>query len=71
MALLLNPLLDGLEVARQAAGSSVRADDEVTVDDQGVSWVFEFTPRADVLGGGARVTIAKDDLRVLAVLLQQ
>lgn len=71
MPLLLNPLLEGLDAARQAAGAAVHSDDEVTVDDQGSCWVFEFTPRADTLGGGARVTISKDDLNVLAVVRHQ
>jgi hypothetical protein len=65
MILQLNPLLDGLDAARRAAGDAVRHDDEVTVDDQGDHWVFEFIPRGDALGGGCRVSIAKDGFRVL------
>jgi hypothetical protein len=71
MSLLLNPLLDGLEVARRAAGDAASRDDEVTVDDLGDHWVFEFVPRGESLGGGARVSVAKDDLRVLKVVLGQ
>jgi len=69
--LLLNPLLEGLDVARQAAADVVHRDDEVTVDDQGDRWVFAFTPRGNVLGGGASITVAKDDLRVLTVIRGQ
>ena len=64
MSLVLNPLLDGLEAARRAAADAIHKDDEVTVEDQGTCWVFEFIPRGEALGGGARVTIAKDDFRV-------
>ena len=71
MPLLLNPLLEGLQAARQAAPDAIRPDDEVTVDDQGDRWVFEFIPQEDALGGGARVSIAKDDLRVLTVIRGQ
>jgi hypothetical protein len=71
MILQLNPLLEGLEVARQAAADAIHVDDEVTVDDQGDHWVFEFIPRGDGMGGGARVTVAKNDLRVLKVVRGQ
>jgi hypothetical protein len=71
MPLLLNPLLEGLNAARQAAPDAIRADDEVTVDDQGDRWVFDFVPHADTLGGGARVCVAKDDLRILSVVRNQ
>jgi hypothetical protein len=71
MPLLLNPLLEGLEAARNAVPDAIHPDDEVTVDDQGDRWVFEFTPRDDVLGGGARVSIAKNGLRVLAAVRTQ
>ena len=71
MILLLNPLLEGLETARRAAADAVHLDDEVSVDDQGDHWVFEFIPRGDALGGGARVSVAKDDFRVLRVVLGQ
>ncbi|HKQ46692.1 MAG TPA: hypothetical protein VJZ71_01335 [Phycisphaerae bacterium] len=71
MPLLLNPLLDALKAARNAASDVVHLDDEVSVDDQGDQWVFEFTPTDDTLGGGARVTIAKDDLRILNVVRSQ
>ena len=69
--MLLNPLLEGLEVARRAAVDAVGPNDDVTLDDRGDHWVFEFTPREDVLGGGARVSVAKDDFRVLKVILGQ
>lgn len=69
--MLLNPLLEGLEAARQAAAEAVSQDDTVTVDDQGDHWVFEFTPQEETLGGGARVSIAKDGLRVLKVVCSQ
>jgi hypothetical protein len=71
MTMLLNPVLEGLDAARRAAGDAVRPNDEVTMDDQGDHWVFEFVPRRDALGGGARVSIAKDDLRVLRVIRGQ
>ena len=71
MSLLLNPLLEGLEAARRAASDVVNADDEVTVDDLGDHWVFEFVPRGDALGGGARVSVAKSDCRVLTVVRGQ
>ena len=71
MILLLNPLLEALQVARQAAREAIRADDEVTVDDRGDHWIFEFIPRKDVFGGGARVSIAKVDFRILYVLREQ
>lgn len=71
MILLLNPLLEGLEAARRAAAAAVSRDDEVTVDDQGDRWVFQFSPRGEVLGGGARVTVAKGDLTILKVVCSQ
>ncbi len=71
MTLLLNPLLDGLEAARRAASDAIHPDDEMTVDDQGDHWVFEFIPRGDELGGGARVSVAKDGLRILRVVRGQ
>jgi hypothetical protein len=71
MILLLNPLLEGLQAARNAAADVINPDDEVTVDDQGVHWVFEFIPRGEMLGGGARVSVAKDDFRVLKVVRSQ
>lgn len=71
MILQLNPLLDGLQAARQAAADVINATDEVTVDDQGDQWVFEFIPREDAMGGGARVSISKKDLRVLKVVRGQ
>lgn len=71
MILLLNPLLDGLDAARRAAADAAHYDDEVTVDDQGDHWVFEFIPREDVLGGGARVSVAKDDFQILEVIRSQ
>ncbi len=71
MILQLNSLLEALEAARRAAGDAVSRDDEMTVDDQPDQWVFEFVPRADDLGGGARVVVAKDGLRVLKVLRAQ
>ncbi len=71
MTMLLNPLLEGLEVVRRAAADAVRPNDEVTMDDQGDHWVFEFVPQEDVLGGGASVSIAKNDFRVLRVVRGQ
>lgn len=71
MILQLNPLLEGLQAARSAAPDAIHPDDEVTVDDQPNHWVFEFIPRGDVLGGGARVSVAKDDLRILKVVRGQ
>ncbi len=71
MTLLLNPLLEALHAARRAATDAVHPDDEVTVDDQGDHWLFIFVPQQDALGGGARVSIAKNDFRVLSVLREQ
>jgi hypothetical protein len=71
MILQLNPLLEGLQVARKAAADAINVDDEVTMDDQGDHWIFEFVPREDLLGGGARVSIAKNDFRVLKVIRSQ
>ena len=71
MPLLLNPLLEGLDVARRAAAGAIHADDEVTMEDGGDHWVFEFIPQGDALGGGASVSVAKDDLRVLSVVRGQ
>jgi len=71
MILLLNPLLEGLEAARRAAVDAVHPDDEVTMDDQGDHWIFEFTPREEVLGGGARVSVAKEGFRILRVVRGQ
>ena len=68
MTILLNPLLEALEAARRAAGNAVHSGDEMTVEDNDDHWVFEFVPREDQLGGGARVTIAKDDFQVLKVV---
>ena len=71
MILQLNPLLEGLQAARNAAADAINPDDEVTLDDQGDHWVFEFIPRGEMLGGGARVSIAKDDFRILKVIRSQ
>ena len=71
MTLLLNPILEGLEAARRAAGDVVHVDDEVTVEDKGDSWVFVFVPVGEALGGGASVSVAKDDLRITKVLRGQ
>jgi hypothetical protein len=71
MILLLNPLLDGLEAARRAAADAVNPNDEVTVDDQGDHWIFEFIPRGDAIGGGARVSVDKADFRILRVIRSQ
>lgn len=71
MTMLLNPLLDALQAARRAAADASHPDDDVMVDDQGDRWVFEFIPRDETLGGGARVTIAKEELRVLQVVRGQ
>ena len=71
MVLLLNPLLAGLDAARDAVGDAIDADDDVTVEDQGDHWVFEFVPRADVMGGGARVSVAKGDFRILSLVRGQ
>ncbi len=71
MILQLTPLLEGLRAARTAAADAINSDDEVNVDDQGDQWVFEFVPRADAIGGGARVSVAKDDFRILKVVREQ
>jgi hypothetical protein len=71
MTLLLNPLLEGLEAARRAAADAVHPNDEVTVDDRGDHWLFEFTPRELTLGGGARVTVAKSNFQILKVVRDQ
>lgn len=67
MTLLLNPLLEALQAARQAAADAVHPNDEVTVDDQGDRWLFEFVPQGDALGGGVRVSVAKEGLQILKV----
>lgn len=66
-----NPLPEALEVTRRAAADAISHNGETTVDDRGDHWVFEFIPRGDGLGGGARVVIAKDGLRVLKVVRGQ
>lgn len=71
MILQLNPLLEGLNAARRAAANAIHADDEVTVEDRGDHWIFEFVSQGEVLGGGARVTVSKDRFQVLKVLLSQ
>jgi hypothetical protein len=71
MILQLNPLLEGLEAARRAASDTIRPDDEVTVEDQGDHWIFEFIPREDMLGDGVCVSIAKGDFRILRVVRAQ
>jgi len=71
MILQLNPLLEGLEAARRAAADAINPDDEVTMDDQGDHWVFEFIPRRDTLGGGARVSVAKNDFQILKIVRGQ
>jgi hypothetical protein len=71
MILLLNPILEGLQAARRAAAEVVGPDDEVTMEDRGDHWVFEFIPRGDQLGGGARVSVAKDGFGVLQVIREQ
>ena len=53
MTMLLNPMLDGLEVARRAASEAVHPDDEVMMDDHDDHWEFEFVPQGDGFGGGA------------------
>ena len=53
MILLLTPLLEGLQTACRAAADVVHADDEVTVDDQGDDWVFQFIPQPETLGRAA------------------
>lgn len=68
MTLLLNPLLEGLEAARLAGGDGIHRHDEVTVDDRGDHWVFEFIPQEDALGGGVLVSISKADFQVLKVV---
>jgi hypothetical protein len=71
MTLLLSPLLEGLEAARRAAADAVSREDEVSVDDRGDHWIFQFVPRGDVLGGGASVSVAKDSFRVMKVVRGQ
>jgi hypothetical protein len=71
MTILLNPLLEALEVARRASADAVHSDDEMTVDDNGDHWIFEFIPKKNQLGGGARVTVAKKDLQVLKIVRGQ
>jgi hypothetical protein len=64
--LVLNPLLEALEAARHAAAGVIHSDDEVTVEDRGDQWIFEFVPRDESkLGGGASVIVAKDDFRII------
>ncbi len=41
------------------------------MDDEGDRWIFEFVPQGDALGGGARVSVAKDGLQVLRVVRGQ
>jgi len=71
MLLLLKPILEGFEAARRAAADAVNGNDEVTVDDKGDHWIFEFIPRGEGLGGGARVWVAKEGFRVLRVVRGQ
>ena len=71
MTMLLNPLLDALEAARKAGASAIHPDDEVTVEENGGEWIFEFRPRKDTLGGGMRITVAKLDSRVVKVVRGQ
>ena len=68
MILLLNPLLEGLAAARRVAAESISQDDEVTMEDQGDHWVFEFIPQGESLGGGARVLVAKNGFQILKVI---
>ena len=56
MILQLNPLLEAFEAARRAAADAINGNDEVTVHDKGDHWIFEFIPKGDRLGGGARVS---------------
>ena len=71
MILQLNPLLEAFEAARRAAADVINGSDEVTVDDKGDHWVFEFIPKGERLGGGARVSVAKEGFRVLKVIRGQ
>ena len=71
MILQLNPLLEAFEAARRAAADAIHSNDEVTVDDRGDHWVFEFIPRGEGLGGGALVSISKDRFRVLKLVRAQ
>ena len=71
MTLLLTPILEGLEAARLAAAGSIAATDEVSVDDQGDRWIFEFVPQGDSLGGGATVVVSKANLSILRMIRSQ
>ena len=71
MILQLNPILEAFEAARRAAAGAINSNDEVTVDDRGDHWIFEFIPKGEQLGGGARVSIAKDGFRVLKLIRGQ
>ena len=71
MILQLNPILEAFEAARRAAADAINSNDEVTVDDRGDHWIFEFIPKGDQLGGGARVSISKDRFRVLKLVRGQ
>lgn len=70
MSLPPNSILEGLRRARQAV-PDVYDSNEVMVDDQGDHWVFEFILTDDTLGGGARVTVAKEDYSILKVVQSQ
>jgi hypothetical protein len=71
MILQLSPLLEGLQIARNATADAINPADEVTVDDQGDHWIFEFIPQGEVLGGGARVWITKDNFKILKIVRTQ
>jgi hypothetical protein len=71
MILLLNPLLEGLQAARKAGADAIHQNDEVTVEDQGDQWVFEFIPQGEAPGGGARISVAKEGFQVLKVVYGQ
>ncbi len=60
-----------VDKARGAAADLIRPESTASLYDGGDRWFVEFVPPKNVLGGGARVSIAKDDLRILAIVFSQ
>jgi hypothetical protein len=60
-----------IDKARCAVAGVIWPDSKTRLYDDGDPWLFEFVPPKNVLGGGARVSTAKNELRILAIIFSQ